>query len=169
MRPDVYWVREIAPLRLAIAPRPRTAESLAEELENWRHDGVDIVVSLLEPHEARDLDLADEERCCVAHGLRYVAFPIADRGLPARREAVLELADALVADLRDGRGVAVHCRAGIGRSGLIAACVLTRLGHTPAAAFAMLARARGILVPDTDAQSQWVAAFHRAGSNPQQP
>lgn len=163
MRPDVYWVRDIEPLRLAIAPRPRTGEWIDDEFAGWRRDGVNVVVSLLEPHEARDLDLADEARLCAECGLDYIAFPIADRGVPERHETVRELADALVAELRAGRGVVVHCRAGIGRSGLIAACVLSRLGHAPAAAFAMLGRARGTLVPDTDAQSQWAAAFHRAG------
>ena len=162
MRPDVYWVREVGPLRLAIAPRPRAGEWLDDELANWRREGVDVVVSLLEPHELRDLDLGDEASSCATHGLRHVAFPITDRSVPAQHGAVAALADALVADLRAGRGIVVHCRAGIGRSGLIAACTLTRLGHAPADAFAMLTRARGVQVPDTDEQERWVEAFHRA-------
>ncbi|MDC8015722.1 protein-tyrosine phosphatase family protein [Tahibacter soli] len=165
MRPDVYWVSDVAPLRLAIAPRPRAGEWLEDEFAGWRRDGVDVVVSLLEAHEARDLDLADEARLCARYDIDYIGFPIPDRGVPERHDAVRDLADALVAELRAGRGVVLHCRAGIGRSGLIAACVLSRLGHAPPSAFAMLARARGTLVPDTDAQSQWAAAFHRAGLN----
>lgn len=165
MKPDIYWVREIEPLRLAIAPRPRAGEWLDDELANWRRNGVDVVVSLLEPSEVRDLDLADEASLCATHGLRHIVFPIADRGVPAQQAGIAALADALVADLAAGRGVVAHCRAGIGRSSLAAACVLSRLGHAPAAAFAMLARARGVPVPDTDAQARWVEAFHRVAAN----
>jgi hypothetical protein len=42
--------------------------------------------------------------------------------------------------------------------------VLSRLGHAPDEAFAMLSRARGVPVPDTDAQAHWVTAFHHRRS-----
>jgi protein-tyrosine phosphatase len=45
------------------------------------------------------------------------------------------LAEAKVARLNEGKAVALHSRAGIGRSALIAACVLVLLGVAPGAAF----------------------------------
>jgi protein-tyrosine phosphatase len=64
--------------------------------------------------------------------------------------------------LRTGKAVAVHCRAGIGRSALIAACVLVRSGYDVDGAFDTIAKARGMAVPDTQAQHDWVAALPSA-------
>ena len=55
--------------------------------------------------------------------------------------------------------VGIHCRAGIGRSGLVAACVLSELGTRTDALFPMLSKARRVSVPDTPEQEAWVRAF----------
>jgi hypothetical protein len=52
--------------------------------------------------------------------------------------------------------VAVHCRQGIGRSGLIAAGVLAASGTSPEDAIAAVSSARGLPVPETSAQRLWV-------------
>lgn len=144
------------PLRLAIAPRPRAGESLEQELTSWRGAGVDTIACLLEMAEIRELGLKDEKILSEGLGMRYQPFPIADRGIPASRAKAMAFADDLAQQLREGRGVVIHCRAGIGRSGVIGACVLMKLGFSHAEAFALLSAARGLSVPDTSAQLRWV-------------
>ena len=61
-------------------------------------------------------------------------MPIADRGVPVSRASASELVTTLADRLREGKNVAVHCRQGIGRAALIAACVLVGLGIDPDAA-----------------------------------
>jgi protein-tyrosine phosphatase len=58
--------------------------------------------------------------------------------------------------LRDGRTVVVHCRAGQGRSGLVAAAIVAVLGGTPAAAVerVRLAQPRAV---ETVSQEAYVA------------
>ena len=48
----------------------------------------------------------------------------------------------------------VHCRQGIGRSGLVAACLLVRKGISPGAAVEMVSAARGVSVPETTEQTR---------------
>jgi protein-tyrosine phosphatase len=48
---------------------------------------------------------------------------------------------------------------GIGRSALLAACVLVGQGLTTEAAFERISKARGTKVPDTEEQIQWVLEF----------
>jgi len=71
----------------------------------------------------------------------------------------------LVGDLHDliaaGKSAAVHCRAGIGRSGLIAASILKTFGLEVSQAFALIAATRGVAVPDTTEQHDWVLRFER--------
>jgi protein-tyrosine phosphatase len=162
LRDDLRWIREVEPHRLAISPRPRGGQWLASDIEAWRAAGVDTVVSLIEAAEERELELEQEAMLCRAHGIEFISFPIRDRSIPSSPDATASLIDWVVSDLRRGLGVAIHCRMGIGRSGLIAGCVLHSLGHAHDTIFAILSRARGLPVPDTEAQAEWVRRFATA-------
>jgi protein-tyrosine phosphatase len=94
--------------------------------------------------------------------MEFIAFPVPDGGVPASTREAMALAEAIVARLNEGKAVAVHCRAGIGRSSLIAACVLVLLGFAPGMAFDLIGKARGVRVPDTEGQRDWVDMFSEA-------
>ena len=157
--PEVCWIRQAAMGRLAIMPRPRGDDWLREEIRALRSKGVTRIVSLLQEREARALGLAAEALACEDHGLAFTSFPIPDRGVPNALGEVAQLVLSIDVTLRAGGAVAIHCRAGIGRSGLIAACVLVAQGLPRADAFPRISRARGLEVPDTDAQIAWLETF----------
>ena len=159
MTPSIYWIRDIEPLRFAIMARPRSADWLEDEIVGWKSAGVTKVVSLLQSSEVSELGLDAEASLCAAHGITFEVFPIADRGTPTHPMACLHVAAELASDVRNGRAVAIHCRAGIGRSGLLGACVLSHLGVACEETFAMLTRARGVTVPDTADQVEWFRKF----------
>lgn len=129
---------------LLLLPRPEgPAESHAEQLAAA---GIGALVSLLQVEEARrlGLDLGALEAACAARGIRFEQLPLADFGVP---DATFEqgwrgLAPLLRRLLAEGRGVAFHCRAGLGRSGTIAARLLIELGLPPAEAIARVRAAR---------------------------
>ena len=158
----LFWIDTPAARRLAIMARPRADDWLEDEIAGWRASGLERVVSLLEPGEVADLGLQREAALCAAAGIELVSFPIPDRGVPASRTAALALARTLAAGLVEGRSIAVHCRAGIGRSSLIAACALVCLGLDGERAFALIKEARGLDVPDTEEQREWVMGFEGA-------
>ena len=154
----VYWIpgphRGLG--RLGISPRPRGGDWLDGEVRAWKSEGVDLVVSLLTNEEARELDLDAEEAVCREHGIDFRSFAIPDRGLPASTAVAIELAAGLAAAVREGKSVVVHCRQGIGRSGIIAAATLVALGRRPDEALVEVERARGRPIPDTEEQRDWV-------------
>lgn len=158
MQAQVYWIEGPWRGRLAIVPRPRGGDWLADEVRAWQQIGFDRVVSLLTPDETADLDLSGEEEGCRAQEIGFMSFPIPDRSVPASRNATLALVQQLEEALIGGERVAVHCRQGIGRSGLLAACLLVAAGEEPAAAFQQIASARGCAVPETVEQREWVNA-----------
>ena len=96
--------------------------------------------------------------------MEFISFPVRDGGVPASTREAKAVAEAIVARLNEGKAVAVHCRAGIGRSTLVAACVLVLLGFAPGMAFDLIGKARGVKVPDTERQRDWVDMF-RDGDN----
>ncbi|MCW4460135.1 hypothetical protein OK349_00310 [Sphingomonas sp. BT-65] len=156
MPSDLYWIDTESSQRLAIMARPRSGDWLEDEIEHWKRSGVEIAVSLLEPEEVAELGLEEEAAICEQNGIRFVSFPIADRTVPEDAAAAKRFAAEIAAT---GRPVAIHCRAGIGRSSIIAVAVLVNNGIDPAAALAAIGSARGLSVPDTDAQRAWALAL----------
>jgi hypothetical protein len=164
MRSRVHWIDLPIAGRLAIMARPRAGDWLDDEILGWRAEGIDIVVSLLEPEEVTELGLRAEADLCRAQGMEFISFPIPDRGVPASLRQAVALAQTVAARIGEGKAVAVHCRAGIGRSSLIAACALVCSGTDPQAAFDMIGKARGVIVPDTEGQRDWVLGFRDAAT-----
>jgi protein-tyrosine phosphatase len=159
VRAELYPITDCPAGRLALMPRPRAGDWLEDEAQSWRRQGLDVVVSLLEDSEVDELGLADEAKACERAALRFVRFPIPDRGVPASEAAASDLVSALAAELRAGRGVGIHCRIGVGRSASLAVCVLAALGVAVEAAWVSVQRSRGLSVPDTPAQRAWVAGW----------
>jgi len=155
----IHWVQDIAPYRLGLMARPRGGESLREEIAALQRASVGMVVSLLESHEIRELELREEASLCAEHGIAFRQFPIPDRSTPRSHREVRALIAELTAELAGSRPVAIHCRAGIGRTGLIAGCVLHALGIPEKDIFRLLSRSRGVAVPDTAAQADWVRKY----------
>ena len=159
MRTKVFWVAGPWRGRLGILSRPRGGDWLGDETRAWREAGVDVVVSLLEPEEAAQLVLEEEAAAAAASGVAFRPFPIPDRGVPTSKESVAELASEVIDALEEGRSVAVHCRQGIGRSGLIVGGILVASGIEPVTALKTIAESRGLEVPETEEQRQWLKAF----------
>lgn len=162
MSKDLYWIKELWPGRLAVGPRPRGAEWLKEDIANWKRAQIDEVLSLLTPAEEKELDLLNEAEEVQAQGMKFNLFPIPDREVPGSDSKILELLEKLSFDLRAGRNLLIHCRQGIGRSGLIAAGLLVRKGISPGAAIDSVSAARGVPVPETEEQRDWVERFAAA-------
>ena len=155
MKTDLFWIPGPWHGHLAIAARPRGGDWLDDEASGWRRAGIDIVVSLLESDEAAQLDLLDERNAAEDNAISFISFPIPDRGVPASMREAVSLMARIVAALDEGKNVAVHCRQGIGQSGLIAAGVLMTSGAAPEEAIQVVSSARGITVPETLEQRQW--------------
>ena len=161
IRPDVYWMEGPWPGKLAILARPRGEDWLEDEVEGWKKAGVDVVVSLLTSSEESELGLTCEAEIVKRAGLTYVSFPIKDYSVPSSKIPMQQLAAELNDHLSRGVCIGIHCRQSIGRSSLVAACVLVTSGESPKTAFEHIELTRGVPVPDTAEQKEWVISFAR--------
>jgi len=67
----------------------------------------------------------------------------------------MELARCVSTGVRGG----IHCRGSIGRATITAACTLIHLGWKPREALGAIESARGIAVPDTQEQEDWILQY----------
>src|SRR4051794_35483548 len=116
MSAQVYWIEGLLKGRLAIMARPRAGDWLEDEISGWAAEHIKTVVSLLEPQEIRELDLVTEGDFCRKRGIEFVSFPVPDRGVPDSTLKATELSQRMAIKIAEGQSIAVHCRAGIGRS-----------------------------------------------------
>jgi ADP-ribosyl-[dinitrogen reductase] hydrolase len=132
-------------------------------LVEFRRQGVTTVVILAEAEECLRYAERDLSALYRAEGLDVIHFPIRDLGV-ADDEPFRALVDAVLTRLRTGGNVAIHCYAGKGRAGTLAACLVravlglegdTAIGwvrnHVPGAV-------------ETTAQIELIRRFGRAGA-----
>jgi protein-tyrosine phosphatase len=141
---------------LAVAARPRGGDWLEDEVAGWNRAGIDTVLSLLTPEEEQALDLAGEADAVKTGGMEFLSLPIPDRQVPTSETELTAAMEKVNARLAAGRGVLVHCRQGVGRSGLVAACLLVTRGVDPSAAVERVSAAREVAIPETREQRQWI-------------
>jgi protein-tyrosine phosphatase len=153
---ELHWADGPWPGKLAMSARPRGGEWLEDEAAHWRCSGIDTVLSLLEAHEELDLDLAGEAAAARAEGMNFISFLIVDRQTPESEAPFVKMLEIVEAELNAGRNVLLHCRQGVGRAGLVAACLFLAKGYSPESAIEHLSRARGLPIPETASQRRWI-------------
>jgi len=161
MRATFHKIETIGSGFLAVMARPRAGDWLADEIRSIRDQGVKQVVSLLERSEVEELDLLQEEAQCKTNVLNFESFPIVDRQVPDSIPEFLSFTLLLYEQIAGGLSTVVHCRAGIGRSGVVAGGVLLHCGFKPQEALQHISSKRGLEVPDTGPQVDWLHAAYQ--------
>jgi protein-tyrosine phosphatase len=155
MKAEIFWINN----HLAIMPRPRSGDWLEDEIDSLKSEGVTVIVSLLQKDEIEELDLESEESVCKSKNVLFLSFPIIDRQTPHSIQESVKFSHKLKELLENGEKIVIHCRQGIGRSSLIAACLLVLQNVSVEEAFEKISIARNCSVPDTYEQIEWVKYF----------
>ncbi|MDR3479961.1 MAG: dual specificity protein phosphatase family protein [Burkholderiaceae bacterium] len=156
MRPTIYKVAKCGEGFLAVMAKPVAGEWIVDEFAGIAQFDVKCMVSLLERHEISELGLSKAPTLCESNGIEYIHFPIKDRDIPLSATKTFAMVDEIHDGILHGKNTVIHCRAGIGRTGLISASILVREGFSPVEAFKLVSQARGVPVPDTPEQFDWV-------------
>lgn len=120
-------------------------------LMNWAPD---LVLSLTPLHEMSRLEGADLPERLALRRIGWLHLPVEDFGVPEARDDWQAVSATIRARLASGGRVAIHCRAGCGRTGMAALRLMVETGEQGAAALARLRAVRPCAV-ETDAQYRW--------------
>jgi hypothetical protein len=142
-------------------PWERDLEADLARLVDFYH--ADTLVTLLEngQYVSDELELLATPGLLVSaqrHGLRSDWSAIPDGGVPVSTEQLLALVERILGEARAGRVVVIHCRDGLGRTGLVASACLVALGAPPREALEVIRSVRPGAV-ETAAQRQCLDAF----------
>ena len=141
-----FWSLEVPRLdgQLLLTPCPSTQQVPAPQaLSQLQLAGARALITLVTTDELEALGLSRLGAEANARGMGWFHLPIADDEAPDAdfEQAWRRLLPELIALLRDGKQVAIHCRGGSGRTGLVAAALLMALGQPQSEAMAAV-RAR---------------------------
>ena len=126
--PNSYWA---TPLLLA-CEYPWSPYCTTQKLEKLLASGVRTFIDLTEHGElspyAPHLGAQATSQGIDVREIEYHCFPIQDRSLPQSVEYMCAILDVLRDNAERGRISAVHCRGGIGRTGMVVGCWLVECG-----------------------------------------
>ena len=128
--------------------------ALTEDLSRLAALGATGLLSLVEAREFPD-GFADAVR---AARLEWTHLPIPDYGVPDTGFMADWRRLDLARRLREGESWAIHCRAGLGRTGTVAALLLVENGTSAADAIAQIRREHDAAAVETEAQEAFLVA-----------
>ena len=148
---------------LLLSAQPASQGPLVQAVAAYRAAGARLVVTLLPEAEVLSLGLQALGTACTVEAMTWAHCPIDDFAAPGSRferkwTSVGPLVHAL---LDEGEGVALHCRAGLGRTGTVAARILIERGLPWRQAMASVREARPGAI-ETSSQEAYLAQLTMA-------
>ncbi|MBW2456385.1 MAG: FHA domain-containing protein [Deltaproteobacteria bacterium] len=150
--------------RELLAPDGPWQRDLDQDLTRLSQDyRINVLVTLLErgqymADELVALGIPDLLVAAQRHDLETHWAPLPDANVPVPLEQLVTLVEQILTLVRDGRVVVLHCRDGLGRTGLVGAACLAALGASVNEALSVVRAVRpGAL--ETAAQHQCLRAF----------
>ena len=122
--------------------------------------GASLLVCLLEPQELTLLHIEDLFDRAREHEISTVRLPMPDGGVPADPRALEGVVQRIVSTAKEARNVIVHCRGGLGRTGLVVACCLVSAGRDAKTATELVRAARPGAI-ENGTQERWIRQFAR--------
>lgn len=131
-------------------------------INDW---GAAAVVTAMEDHEFDLLGIPQFPSVMGSQPFKWFHLLIRDSDVPDQRfeTAWPSVQRVLIETLKEGRDIVVHCRGGLGRTGVVVAKLLVEIGVSPDQAIIMVRSARPGAI-ETWAQEQYVRNPGSAGS-----
>jgi len=130
------------PGRLLLHSLPGRYEAIESVWIQVRKEAVRAIVCLVEKDELREKSFAyAQELEAGTVPCSVLTFEIPDRGAAEDWDAFWALAGDVASRLQCGEAVLIHCAGGVGRTAMLAICVLLALGEAAGDARSVVSRA----------------------------
>lgn len=153
-----YWITRINNAQIGISACPLGRGDLKAELTKIVSEDELLMISLLTEEEKAMLHLQEEGPMSKAFGIEFKEFPIADMSIPGAQR-FMKFIEELYGRTNELDRMLIHCRAGIGRSSLIALGLMTRHGFVLKESVELVSRIRGYDVPQSRSQRKLLSFY----------
>jgi protein-tyrosine phosphatase len=137
--------------------------SLETDLKQLQDTNVDVVLVCLDDYELMKLGIQwnDYRQTAKLHHLKLLRLPMIEGGTPSSLQELENILNLLSNELLQSKSIVCHCRCGIGRAGLVAACLLIRLGICTDASSAIhfVRSKRHIKAIETQSQEHFIKTY----------
>lgn len=119
--------------KFIFTPCPGTKETtVSEAVETLKNAGADAIISAMFDDELAAYQATTLGSVCADQQLEWFQLPLIDDGAPdeAFDKAWQENKQAIIALIKANKTLAVHCRGGSGRTGLVVALILLAMGYS---------------------------------------
>lgn len=154
-----------APGRVALSSCPGRTDvggDVKSDINHLLSLRIGLVVSLVSDIEMEYYGVSGLRQALRSAKLAQVEFPIDDMQPPRDIAATQSLCHWLLGHLQQGTNILIHCIGGWGRSGTIAASLLTHQGYSADAAIALVRKARSPRCVEARAQERFVHEYARS-------
>ncbi len=147
-------------IRIGGGQNQRVAKNLKSDLEALLDWGATGVVSLVEEHELSIVGVEDLPEKLQSAKIWWRHMPIMDMYIPEEdfEKNWIKEGKRIRGLLRRGENIILHCYAGLGRTGLIAAKILVDFGMDPEDAISMVRKANKRRI-QTKEQAQYIRSL----------
>jgi len=160
---------------ITLAPGKKQANPFSGD--NWDRDlradlrrmkdvfGMEKLVSMLEHFEYQDLGIEDMREQCEDLDIEHFPCPIPDGRIPQEFFQFKRDIEELATDLHGGTALVIHCKGGLGRAPLTAACLIVQVSEgeiSAEAAIKLVQIARGPDALRDRRQQEFVRRFENA-------
>jgi len=134
---------------------------LVDDIQTVSHANIHTVISLITLSELKKLGGAELPELLKQHQINWLQIPIEDFGTPDQEtlEAWRAHVPTLLQLLKHKKTILLHCAAGLGRTGMMAAALLVACGVAPATAIAQVRQVRPGTI-ETIAQAQFILTLN---------
>lgn len=101
---------------------------LEEDVKTISENGITVVISLIEDFEFDLLSISKFPELLELEHIQFIHYPMRDHFVPDNVDSFHELIIMICELFEQGHSILVHCRGGVGRTGLVCASFLLHFG-----------------------------------------
>ena len=145
---------------LIISSCPGIGKGLLKDIETIKELKIDTLFTLIDDAELNSLGGKGLSQLLEINQIRWHQLPISNFSIPEKKQKdlLIQTVKELVDDLINNKNILIHCMAGLGRSGMVAAIVLREIGVNTQLSISTIRDARPGAI-ETTSQVDYIVNF----------
>lgn len=158
---DVFISLTFCPGKKGVSGSGVWNRDLTLDFEKLKEYKVEVIVPLITDYEFKKLKVEDYFKLVEEKEMKMIHFPIGDVTVPKDINTFKIFIDQLYDEYKNKKNILIHCRGGLGRAGLVGACLLIKIKNLkPKEAINIIRNKRSNKCIETIDQEKYVDKYY---------